>query len=414
MIQQIISLIRSEEGRSKAFWNGLTLQTVFQPVFGVAQRSVVGFEALARGVDEKDNILLPRDIFPLAKTLEETVFLDRLLRTIHLLNFKHISSYPLWLFLNVDPKVATLGRSFGRFFEEILDWTEVSPKKLVIEILESAIEEKNLLTEAASYYRNCGALIAIDDFGSGHSNFDRIWSIKPEIVKIDRSMILHASKSPEVRRLMPEMVSLVRASGSLCLIEGIESPEEGRIALETEADFVQGFLFGRPDTHQDITGGSEIAQRFENLQNANHPTNDSEIFSKIFEKFYSLIDSHPLDRYNNSLEEIFSDYPYVVRYFVLDENGQQIGANMERISSGNIDQRFLPLKDTSRANWSHRAYFRNAVNHFGHLQVSSPYLSTTGVHVCRTISLAINSSGSLQIHCLDIDWPFFPHDIPGV
>lgn len=169
MIQQIISLIRSEEGRSKAFWNGLTLQTVFQPVFGVAQRSVVGFEALARGVDEKDNILLPRDIFPLAKTLEETVFLDRLLRTIHLLNFKHISSYPLWLFLNVDPKVATLGRSFGRFFEEILDWTEVSPKKLVIEILESAIEEKNLLTEAASYYRNCGALIAIDDFGSGHS-----------------------------------------------------------------------------------------------------------------------------------------------------------------------------------------------------------------------------------------------------
>ncbi len=407
MTHQIIASIRSEEGRSKAFWKGMTLETVFQPVFAIAQRRIIGFEALVRGVDHRGARILPRDIFPSAKTLEEAVFLDRLLRTIHLLNFRDISSSPVWLFINLDPKAATSGRKFGRFFEEILDWTGIDPQKLVVEILESAIDDKSLLTEAAAYYRGCGTLIAIDDFGSGHSNFDRIWSIKPEMVKIDRTMILHASKSADVRRLMPEMVSLVRASGSLCLIEGIENSEEGRIALETEVDFVQGFYFGRPEPEPDVTIGSQFEQLLEQMQKSDTPPKDSEVFSKILELFYYLVDSDPLDRKKITLEGIFSPYPCVVRYFILDDKGQQVGINMDRLSFGNIDHRFRPLLDTSRANWSHRAYFRQALGHFGHVQISPPYLSTTGVHVCRTISLAVNATGPLRVHCLDLDWPLF-------
>ncbi len=405
MTHQIIASIRSEEGRSKAFWKGITLESVFQPVFAIAQRRIVGFEALVRGVDHQGAHIFPRDIFPSAKTLEETVFLDRLLRTIHLLNFKRISSDPLWLFINVDPKAATSGRTFGRFFEEILDWTGVDPQKLVVEILESAIEEKAFLAEAATYYRECGSLIAIDDFGSGHSNFDRIWSIKPEIVKIDRSMILHASKSQEVRRLMPEMVSLIRASGSLCLIEGIENPEEGHIALETEADFVQGFYFGRPEPQPDIAIGLQFEQLLEHLQNPEIPQKDSQAFSKILERFYYLVDLNPVSRQKMTLEGIFSDFPCVVRYFILDDKGQQIGGNMDRPSFESLDNRFRPLMNTSCANWSHRSYFRHAMDHFGHVQISAPYLSTTGVHVCRTISLAVNATGPLRVHCLDLDWP---------
>ncbi len=411
MTHRIIASIRSDEGRSKAIWKGMTLETVFQPVFAVAQRRIVGVEALARGVNHQGTPLLPRDIFPSATTLEQTVFLDRLLRTIHLLNFSRIFPDPLWLFLNVDPKAATSGRKFGRFFQEILEWTGVDPQKLVVEILESAIDEKSLLTEAAAYYRDCGTLIAIDDFGSGHSNFDRIWSIKPELVKIDRSMILHASKSMDVRRLMPEMVSLVRASGSLCLIEGIESPEEGRIALETETDFVQGFHFGRPEVHPDIATGFQFERLLEDIQNADPPQKDSLAFSKILERFYSLVDSTPDKRQKMTLDGLFSDYPCVVRYFILDDKGQQVGVNMDRLSFGGVDHRFRPLMDTSRANWSHRAYFRHAMGHFGHVHISEPYLSTTGVHVCRTISLAVNATGPIRVHCLDLDWPLLSQRI---
>ena len=46
-----------------------------------------------------------------------------------------------------------------------------------------------------------GCLIAIDDFGAGHSNFERIWDLEPDSVKLDRSLVSRAANSSKAKRI---------------------------------------------------------------------------------------------------------------------------------------------------------------------------------------------------------------------
>jgi EAL domain-containing protein (putative c-di-GMP-specific phosphodiesterase class I) len=93
----------------------------------------------------------------------------------------------------------------------------------VIEILEQSVKDALQLGEAVQFFRNQGYLIALDDFGAGHSNFDRVWNLQPDIVKLDRSMIMRAGHNMRIRRMMPVMVSLLHEVGSLVLMEGVET-----------------------------------------------------------------------------------------------------------------------------------------------------------------------------------------------
>ena len=43
--------------------------------------------------------------------------------------------------------------------------------------------------------RATGCLLALDDFGAGHSNFDRVWNIQPDIVKLDMGLVRHVDQS---------------------------------------------------------------------------------------------------------------------------------------------------------------------------------------------------------------------------
>jgi hypothetical protein len=91
-----------------------------------------------------------------------------------------------------------------------------------------------------------GFLLALDDFGAGHSNFDRVFTLAPTLVKLDRSVVVKAAQSQTVRRVTTQMVSLLHECGALVLMEGIERREEAVIALDSDTDFVQGYFFGRP------------------------------------------------------------------------------------------------------------------------------------------------------------------------
>jgi len=92
----------------------------------------------------------------------------------------------------------------------------IAPHRVVIEILESEINDQAYLKDLIKHFRNMGCLIAIDDFGAGHSNFDRIWELEPDIVKIDRSLIKRAAINSKVKRILSGMESLIHEAGSLC------------------------------------------------------------------------------------------------------------------------------------------------------------------------------------------------------
>lgn len=396
-----------DEQLTRASFNDFRMHSVFQPIYSLSHERVIGYEALIRG-DRDDHVASPWEIFSSTEGFEQTVALDRLCRAIHIRNFQRHIRDNAWLFLNINPKVVVGGRRFGSFFGELLESTGIPPQRIVVEILENAIKDEDLLAETVDYYRNMGCLIALDDFGSGHSNFDRILRIQPDIVKMDTAMIRQAGSNVVARRIMPNLVAMLHEAGCLVLMEGVETEDEALIALDSNVDFVQGFYFARPSEPGNLPSQQETFERL-NLgysKQFDAVTRKRQLELKQYKHqfaqaaaFYaSGID---LDMASRRLLEMES----VQRCYVLDHSGKQLGESIYPVTRQvPLNTHFLPLADTRGANWNRKPYFRNAIVHPGKVKVTRPYLSISGVELCITLSICIEVEEELRVLCCDISY----------
>ncbi len=91
-----------------------------------------------------------------------------------------------------------------------------------------------------------GMCLAVDDLGSGYSNLKYIADLSPEIVKIDRQMIMGISINRRLQTLLKATIRLCSDLGAQTVVEGIETPDELSAAIDAGAHFGQGFLFAKP------------------------------------------------------------------------------------------------------------------------------------------------------------------------
>ncbi len=407
--EHIEQFTREEDGRIIGRFGNIKLASGFQPIFSLAHRRAVGFEALLRPQTADGIPLSPLAVFDMAQDEADGVFLDRLCRVIHVRNFMAQANDVSWLFLNVDPAVTVYGKQHGAFFTEMLDRYQVSPHRVVVEILEGQIRDESLLVNAADYYKELGCLVAIDDFGAGHSNFERIWRVRPHIVKLDRSMISEATANRTVRRILPNLVNLVHEAGSMVLMEGIETEEEAMIALESDIDFVQGFYFAKP------------ASSLPSITYARPLLDDLCAKFKLANKNISSCSKHELHAYLDAFQVFvkqfkagtgalnacqgFLELPRAERCYLLDKNGRQLGDSFVSPRSSSLsDPRFHPLDDSSDATWERRHYFRRAIKQPGEIQASRPYLSITNGNMCVTLSAAVFNKKEMLVLCADLKW----------
>ncbi len=397
-----------EGGRHIGRFAGMTVSSAFQPIFSLAHRRPVGYEALMRARTAAGLAVAPPDAFGMVRNDREAVFLDRLCRHVHVGNFRAAGDPENWLFLNVNPRVSIDGRNSGSFFAEMLAHHGLPPHRVVIEILEGAIPDGELLGEAVAYYRDLGCLVAIDDFGAGHSNFDRIWRMRPHIVKLDRGTVVQAETSPQVRRLLPNLVSLLHESGSLVVMEGIETETQAHIAMDAGSDFVQGYHFGRPAPDPAGPDGGllpGLCERFRARADEEERRYRQELrrYEEVFEQAARRIASgHGREEASAALLGM----PRVERCYFLDGEGCQLGSTIA-IARGEraADPRFRPLADGHGAVWSRKPYFRRAMADPGVVQVTRPYLSIAGAHMCVTLSILLDTGAGPRVYCVDLDWP---------
>lgn len=234
-----------------AHYADMTLHSAFQTIISLNHAQPIGYEALVRATKPDGHCVSPIVLFDKVKDEADLVYLDRLCRALHLCNFVKAQQQGL-IFLNVNPVVSIRGRCFGSFFEEFLNQVGLSPDRVVIEILEGKVLDDSQLADSIAFYRERGCLVAIDDFGVGHSNFGRIWRIKPHIVKLDRSNLTFARSDKAARRGLPRLVDMLQDAGCQVVMEGIEDEFEAMLALESGADFAQGYYFGRPSSEPNV------------------------------------------------------------------------------------------------------------------------------------------------------------------
>jgi EAL domain-containing protein (putative c-di-GMP-specific phosphodiesterase class I) len=404
-VSQIVKHTRVDNGKTFGIFNAHYLSTSLQPVFSIAHKSVVGYEALVRS-EYSVNLA---DLFSPKQGESSFILLDRLCRYIHVRNFLTLNDPLNWLFLNISPIAILRGKYYGSFFAEMLRKSEIDPYRVVIEIVENPIADQNLLLETVNYYRKMGCLIALDDFGAGYSNFERIWVLDPDIVKLDRSMIVRASEQKKIRDLLPGIVSLLHQAGCLVVTEGIETEEQAMIAMECDADFVQGYFFAHPETdfHKFENLDMPFDSLFEKCKSAS-AAEESELrmlyerYTGLYQQAITRISS--AENLQEACRELMTDEK-TVRCYLLLPNGIQIGHTVVSEAYRNkADIRFKPLHDTRNADWFRRHYLRRAMMHPNQLQITRPYLSITGAHLCVTLSMMFSTPSGSFVFCCDLNW----------
>ncbi|CAG4887721.1 EAL domain-containing protein [Paraburkholderia gardini] len=386
----------------------LELTSVFQPVFSLSHMRAVGYEGLLRAHDSLDRPVSPLDVFGQAARIGDVLQVDRLAQSLHLENFKALDAGCEWLFLNVHPGALTDPYHAAALLAN-LRRLDLPPRRVVLEVLEQRADDLERLADAVRQFRERGFLIALDDFGAGHSNIERVWQLNPDIVKLDRSLLAPGPIRPQGSSILPGLVSLLHEAGKLVLVEGIETESEALMALACDADFVQGFYFGRPsavlaDACASTAVIAGLTERNRRLTEMREKRDASRLapYVRAFERAAERLAA------GEALDEVcwnFLSLDDAARCFLLDDNGRQSERNVVLRADRAVQMsRFLPLSDAKGASWLRRPYFRAAIREPQRVQVTQPYLSINEATLCVTLSIATRIGERTAVLCGDIDW----------
>jgi EAL domain-containing protein (putative c-di-GMP-specific phosphodiesterase class I) len=393
--ERIARGLRYRRGHLTARWQAMHLRSVLQPVFSVRHQRPIGCEALIRGSSDGDEEIPPWRIFA-TTTSEDALHLDRHCAALHCHNFAAIADASHWLFLNLHPAEFIQKAWDDGFFQRLIAETGLNASQIVFEILETPIPEHVELAEAIAHLRGLGALVALDDFGAGHSNFERIWRLKPDIVKLDRALLLYAEQDPIMRRSFASIVEILHQNRCLVVAEGIETEAQALLAIDANVDLVQGYYFSRPFEISGALGESAVDWR--SLESTLKARDEGSLAFKRpylahIAKLHEIAAAVALGSDFASAAAALFAFEDVLRCYVIDGDGRQRQANVPSPRTARIaDPRLAPLAGAEGASWYHRPYFRRAKSAPGEVQVSREYLSCTDALLCTTLSIAVETA----------------------
>jgi EAL domain-containing protein (putative c-di-GMP-specific phosphodiesterase class I) len=120
--------------------------------------------------------------------------------------------------------------------------------KITFEILESEeIEDYTVLNNFIKMAKSYGALIAIDDFGSGYSNFSHLLKFDADFIKIDGSIIKNIATDNNSKMILSLIIAYAKMANIKTIAEYVYSKEIADIVTEAGVDLLQGYHFGKAE-----------------------------------------------------------------------------------------------------------------------------------------------------------------------
>lgn len=112
---------------------------------------------------------------------------------------------------------------------------------------EKVIKNNEFLLEARTKLNSMNFKVAVDDMSSGFSNLQRLFTIKPDLIKLDLNLIHKADQSTRKQLIIRFFVECAQTFSQKVLVEGVETRAEFEICKELGVDYVQGFFLHKPD-----------------------------------------------------------------------------------------------------------------------------------------------------------------------
>jgi EAL domain-containing protein (putative c-di-GMP-specific phosphodiesterase class I) len=223
------------------------LDTHFQPVVHADNpHQIFGYECLSRGIDESGGIISPARMFDAARKGDLLFQLDRAARMAAISN-AHKKEVSGNLLINFLPTTIYQPEFCLRSTLEALEKSNYTSDRIIFEVVESEfIHDVPHLKNILSFYRERGYKVALDDLGAGYNSLMLMGELRPDLVKLDASLIKDADRDPFKGAIIKNICTLSKDFGITVLAEGVETGSEYHFLKDIGIDLIQGYYFGKP------------------------------------------------------------------------------------------------------------------------------------------------------------------------
>ena len=238
--------VRENIRRSKTLKEAIEQQSIipyFQPIVHIPTGQIVKYEALARIKNAKGVYESIYKYLPIAKEIKlYDDITKQIIQKSFDLAYKTKKAISINLSMN-DIENPRLLSFLGTMFDK---YPGIS-KRLTFEILESeTLKDYNTVRDFISIIKGQGCKVAIDDFGSGYSNFAHIFNLNVDYIKIDGSLIENLPTDKNARLVVSTIQFLAKKAGIETIAEFVHSKEVFDIVKELGITYAQGYYLGEP------------------------------------------------------------------------------------------------------------------------------------------------------------------------
>lgn len=233
------------------------IKIVYQPVVRLYDRSIAGFEALARWDHPKHGRIPPTEFIPLAERSQlisqlGIFMLERAAKQLGDWQHEMRIRIPLFVSVNISSR-ELLRHDLISDVKSVLVRSNVDRGSLKIELTESIVmENPERSARMLERLRDLGAGLSLDDFGTGYSSLSYLQRFPFDTLKIDKSFI-RGQPSGAREIILRSIVDLAHDLEMEVVAEGIEAEEEASDLADLGCEYGQGYLYGAPMSANNVS-----------------------------------------------------------------------------------------------------------------------------------------------------------------
>ncbi|HEY5378888.1 MAG TPA: EAL domain-containing protein [Pseudolabrys sp.] len=234
------------------------IKVLYQPIIRLEDRSIAGFEALARWDHPKLGRLSPVEFITIAEEIGLIVdlglfMLERTARQLAIWQAAGRGREPITASVNVSSR-QLLRHDLIQDLRSVLSRSVVARGTLKLEITESLVmENPEHAAQMLTRIKELGAGLSLDDFGTGHSSLAYLQRFPFDTIKIDQSFVRTTARGtrPVILR---SIIALAHDLGMEVVAEGAETDSDAVELYQMGCEYAQGFAFGEPMSAQAASG----------------------------------------------------------------------------------------------------------------------------------------------------------------